>query len=135
HNQIKYGVTVERHYQDLPQIWCYFDELNQVWTNLIHNALQAMDNRGTLTIEGAAETDGLVVRITDSGSGIPPEVQDRIFQPFFTTKAPGEGSGLGLDIVRRIIEKHHGSISVTSMPGKTTFTVRLPLETGEAPLA
>ncbi|MEO1741050.1 MAG: ammonium transporter [Cyanobacteria bacterium J06629_9] len=131
HNQIKYGVTVERHYQDLPQIGCYFDELNQVWTNLIHNALQAMDNRGTLTVEAATETDGLVVRITDSGSGIPPEVQDRIFQPFFTTKAPGEGSGLGLDIVRRIIEKHHGSISVHSIPGRTTFTVKLPFETDE----
>ncbi len=133
HNQIKYGVTVERNYGDLPPIWCYFDELNQVWTNLIHNGLQAMDNRGTLKIHATTVADQVQVAITDSGSGIPPSVQDKIFQPFFTTKPPGEGSGLGLDIVRRIVEKHQGTITVTSIPGETTFTVTLPIETGPTP--
>lgn len=129
HNQIKYGVTVTRHYGEIPPIWCYFDELNQVWTNLIHNALQAMDNHGSLEINATTAANQIVVAITDSGSGIPPHLQDQIFQPFFTTKPPGEGSGLGLDIVRRIIEKHRGTVTATSRPGKTTFTVRLPMET------
>lgn len=132
HNQIKYGVKIQRDYDDVPPIWCYFDELNQVWTNLIHNALQAMDNRGTLKIAAKTAANQVVVAITDSGSGIPPSAQGKIFQPFFTTKAPGEGSGLGLDIARRIIEKHQGNIQFTSIPGETTFTVTLPIELSEA---
>ena len=126
-NQLKQGIEVIRNYQDLPQICCYFDELNQVWTNLIHNGLQAMNNRGTLTIEAREENGSILVSITDSGSGIPEEVQAKIFQPFFTTKPPGEGSGLGLDIVRKIVEKHGGVIDFKSIPGQTTFTVYLPI--------
>lgn len=127
-NQIKQGVEVIKNYQDnLPAILCYPDELNQVWTNLIHNGLQAMELRGVLTIDVRQEDDNLQVRISDSGQGIPPEVMPRIFQPFFTTKPPGEGSGLGLDIVKKIIDKHEGKIEVESIPGKTTFTVSIPM--------
>ncbi len=127
-NQMKQGVEVIRNYQDnLPAILCYPDELNQVWTNLIHNGLQAMELRGVLTIDARQEDGSLQVRISDSGKGIPPEVMPRIFQPFFTTKPPGEGSGLGLDIVKKIIDKHQGKIEVESIPGKTTFTVSIPM--------
>ena len=126
-NQLKQGVNVIRNYEDsLPSILCYPDELNQVWTNLIHNALQAMDYRGTLTIGVKKIEDNLRVKVTDSGKGIPPEIMPKIFQPFFTTKPPGEGSGLGLDIIKKIIEKHQGKIEVESVPGQTTFTVFLP---------
>lgn len=127
HNQLKHGVDVVRHFEPVPNIRCYPDELNQVWTNLIHNAIQAMQYEGQLDIHVRRIDDGIEVRITDNGAGIPEEIQAKIFEPFFTTKEAGEGSGLGLDIVRRIIDKHHGSISVESVPGRTTFTVRLPL--------
>jgi PAS domain S-box-containing protein len=126
-NPIKRGVEVIRNYEDIPPFFCYPDELNQVWTNLIHNALQAMDNKGTLTIDLREKNKKVEVSITDSGKGIPTELMSKIFQPFFTTKPPGEGSGLGLDIVRKIIEKHQGNIEVESQPGKTTFTVSLPV--------
>jgi signal transduction histidine kinase len=98
-----------------------------VWTNLIHNALQAMDNKGTLTIEIQQQDNQAKISITDSGKGIPPEIQAKIFQPFFTTKPAGEGSGLGLDIVKKIIDKHQGQINVASIPGQTTFTILLPM--------
>ncbi len=127
-NQLKQGIEVIRNYQELPPIRCYFDELNQVWTNLIHNGLQAMNNRGTLTIDAREQNGCILVSITDSGQGIPEDVKAKIFQPFFTTKPPGEGSGLGLDIVRKIVEKHRGMIDFESIPGQTTFTVSLPLE-------
>ena len=128
YNQLKQGVEVIRKYEsNLPEIFCYPDELNQVWTNLIHNALQAMGNKGTLTIDVNKQDNYLRVSITDSGKGIPPEILPRIFEPFFTTKPPGEGSGLGLDIVRKIIDKHQGKIEVESVPGKTTFTVSIPI--------
>jgi signal transduction histidine kinase/serine/threonine protein kinase len=127
HNHLKKGVEVVRHYQDIPQILCYPDELVQVWTNLIHNAIQAMDGSGTIQIEVRQHNQEIVVEITDSGAGIPLEIQQKIFQPFFTTKSAGEGSGLGLDIVKKIIEKHQGNIQFTSVPGQTTFTVTLPL--------
>lgn len=126
-NQIKHGVEVIKNYEPLPLLYCLFDELNQVWTNLIHNALQAMNYEGTLTISTFHRNDKVIVQISDSGKGIPPENIDRIFQPFFTTKPAGEGSGLGLDIVQKIVAKHQGKINVTSQPGKTTFTVSLPL--------
>ncbi len=133
-NQLKQGVQVIKNYEDaLPSILCYPDELNQVWTNLIHNALQAMDYRGTLTIEVKKQDGYLTVSVTDTGKGIPPEIRPKIFQPFFTTKAAGEGSGLGLDIVKKIIAKHQGKIEVESVPGQTTFTVSLRLETKEEP--
>ncbi|MGL5061180.1 MAG: hybrid sensor histidine kinase/response regulator [Microcoleus sp.] len=129
HNQLKQGVEVCKNYQSqLPPVPCYPDELNQVWTNLIHNALQAMENKGTLRIDAKQQDSWVTVSIADSGKGIPPEVLPKIFEPFFTTKPPGEGSGLGLDIVKKIIEKHQGRIDVESIPAKTTFTVSLPVD-------
>lgn len=127
-NQIKHGVELIKNYEDLPPIECYFDELNQVWTNLIHNALQAMNYRGILRVDATRLNGNIQVMIIDSGNGIPEEIQDKIFQPFFTTKPPGEGSGLGLDIVKKIIEKHGGTINFRSMPGQTIFVVTLPAD-------
>jgi signal transduction histidine kinase len=128
HSQFQQGVEIIRHYEDsLPSILCYPDELNQVWANLIHNALQAMNNKGTLTINATQKNLRLLVSISDSGQGIAPQVQSKIFEPFFTTKAIGEGSGLGLHIVKKIIDKHEGTIQVESMPGKTTLTISLPI--------
>jgi len=127
-NQLKQGIAVNKNYQEnLPKILCYPDELNQVWTNLIHNAIQAMNNQGKLSIDVSKDEENIVVKIADSGGGISPEVLPKIFQPFFTTKPAGEGSGLGLDIVKKIIDKHCGKIEVDSVPGKTTFTVLLPM--------
>lgn len=127
-NQLKQGVDVLKNYDaTLPTLLAYPDELNQVWTNLIHNAIQAMENKGTLAIAATQRESFIDVRITDSGMGIPQEIQSKIFQPFFTTKPPGEGSGLGLDIVRKIVQKHQGTIDFESIPGKTTFTVSLPI--------
>ncbi|MGK7949295.1 MAG: ATP-binding protein [Xenococcaceae cyanobacterium] len=125
HNQLKHGIEVIRDYASLPLIFCYPDELIQVWTNLVHNAIQAMNGKGKLEISVKQENDRVIVRITDSGSGIPPELKEKIFEPFFTTKPMGEGSGLGLDISRKIIDKHHGQIEVDSVPGRTTFKVSL----------
>jgi PAS domain S-box-containing protein len=127
HNQLKKGVEVVRNYDDLPTMLCYPDELNQVWTNLIHNALQAMDYQGTLTLSVMAVEQQAKISIADTGKGIPQEIQEKIFEPFFTTKPAGEGSGLGLDIVKKIIEKHEGKITVESEPGCTTFNVFLPI--------
>lgn len=126
-NQFKQGVEAVRNYAELPPVWCYPDELNQVWTNLVHNALYAMNNKGTLTIAIQAQENQAIVSITDTGKGIPDDIQPQIFEAFFTTKPAGEGSGLGLDIVKKIIDKHDGRIEVESQPGKTTFTVFLPL--------
>jgi signal transduction histidine kinase len=126
-NQLKKGIEVNKNYTELPPVLCYPDELNQVWTNLIHNALQAMDYRGTLTIEVMQQEQYASISITDTGAGIPEEIKPKIFEPFFTTKPPGEGSGLGLDIVKKIIEKHQGKIEVESIPGQTKFTVSLPI--------
>jgi two-component system NtrC family sensor kinase len=128
HNQLKSNhLELIKHYTQLPPIWCYADELNQVWTNLIQNALQAMDYQGTLTIDASQQNHQIVVSITDSGKGIAQEIKEKIFEPFFTTKRAGEGSGLGLDIVRKIVEKHGGNITVASQPGNTTFTVSIPV--------
>jgi C4-dicarboxylate-specific signal transduction histidine kinase len=132
HYQIKQGVEVIKQYgNDLPSVLCYPDELNQVWTNLLHNALQAMGNKGVLTIDVKQHSSSICTSITDTGGGIPPEIMPRIFEPFFTTKPPGEGSGLGLDIVQKIIEKHQGKLQVESVPGKTKFTVELPIKTSD----
>ena len=129
HYQIKHGVEVVRNYgTDLPSVLCYADELNQVWTNLLHNALQAMGNKGVLKIDVKHQDNAISVSITDNGPGIPPEIMPRIFEPFFTTKPPGEGTGLGLDIVLKIIEKHQGKLKVESVPGQTKFTISLPIE-------
>jgi signal transduction histidine kinase len=128
YNQIKRGVEVIKNYQKISPILCYPDELNQVWTNLISNALYAMNNHGVLQIQVQQIGQTLQVSISDTGSGIPPEIQDKIFEPFFTTKPRGEGTGLGLDIVRKIIDKHQGKIELTSVPSETKFTVFLPIE-------
>ncbi len=128
YNKLKFGVEVIRKYAEIPKIYCFPDELNQVWTNLIHNALQAMDNQGILTIQTEIENHNIVVNITDTGKGIPENIQERIFEPFFTTKPIGEGSGLGLDIVKKIVTKHDGKIELQSEVDKgTTFKVVLPM--------
>ena len=126
-NLLKQGVEVIRNYENLEPVWCYPDELNQVWTNLMHNALQAMEYQGTLTIDVSQNQEGVKVALTDNGKGIPSEILPKIFDPFYTTKPAGEGSGLGLHIVQKIINKHSGKISVESQPGKTTFYVLLPV--------
>jgi signal transduction histidine kinase len=121
-------VTVVRGYgPDVPQIEAYAGELNQVWTNLIDNAVDAMDGAGTLTITTSADGDQVVVEVRDTGSGMPPEVVTRAFEAFFTTKDVGKGSGLGLDIAHRIVvDRHGGSIDIDSRPGSTVMRVRLP---------
>ncbi|MDM8522149.1 ATP-binding protein [Desulfococcaceae bacterium HSG8] len=129
YNQLKHGIEMVRNYEKLPQVPCYPDELNQVWTNLIHNAIQAMENKGTLEVAIYRKENSAVVTVTDSGKGISDEIKARIFEPFFTTKAAGEGSGLGLDIVKKIVDKHGGKIEVESEPGKTAFSVILPIYT------
>jgi signal transduction histidine kinase len=123
------GITVVKDYdRSLPQIPVYAAELNQVWTNLIDNAVQAMNGEGTLTVRTALDRDQLLVEIGDTGPGVPPEIRDRIFEPFFTTKPVGEGTGLGLDISWRVVvNKHHGDLRVESVPGDTRFRVHLPL--------
>jgi signal transduction histidine kinase len=123
------GITVTSDYdRSLPAVPVYAAELNQVWTNLIDNAVAAMDGAGTLTVRTVREEDSVVVQICDTGPGISDEIKDRIFEPFFTTKAVGAGTGLGLDISWRIVvNKHHGDLSVESAPGDTRFLVRLPL--------
>jgi len=128
-------IIVHRNFGSLPPVPAYVDELNQVWTNLIQNAVQALGGRGNIVIETAAKDGGVVVRIVDDGPGIPSEVMPRIFEPFFTTKPKGEGTGLGLGIVNQIVEKHGGRVRCESEPGRTAFEVWLPLERAdEAPV-
>ncbi len=130
HNQLKLGVQVIKNYEeDLPEVMGNADELGQVWTNLIQNALQAMEGSGQLHVSISLESaDKLAISISDTGCGIPEESANKIFDPFYTTKPLGEGTGLGLDISRSIVEKHGGTISLTSKVGVgTTFTVRLPI--------
>jgi signal transduction histidine kinase len=124
------GITISKQYdKSLPKIPAYAAELNQVWTNLIDNAAQAMGGAGTLTIRTSRDNGSVLVEIGDTGTGIPDEIKSRIFEPFFTTKPVGEGTGLGLDIAWRIVvKKHHGDLRVESVPGDTRFFVRLPLE-------
>jgi signal transduction histidine kinase len=128
HHELKYGINIHRRLGTLPKIPVFVDELNQVWTNIIHNAVQALGGRGDITVETAQEGPDVVVRISDNGPGIAPDVLPRIFEPFYTTKPKGEGSGLGLVIVKRIVERHAGKIEVSSRPGHTEFVVRLPVE-------
>jgi signal transduction histidine kinase len=128
-HKLKTGVTVTREYdRTLPRIYAHGGELNQVWTNLIDNAIAAMHGEGHLRIRTAREDACILVEIADDGPGIPPEVQSRIFEPFFTTKDVGQGTGLGLDVTRRIVvTQHKGDIRVESRPGDTRFEVRLPI--------
>jgi signal transduction histidine kinase len=126
--KVKRAIELRRHYdRSIPKILAYGSELNQVWTNLIDNAIDVMNETGVLEIVTINHRDRIEVQIIDSGAGIPNEIKSRIFEPFFTTKTVGKGSGLGLEMVRRIIEnRHKGTISVDSQPGKTQFTVCLP---------
>jgi signal transduction histidine kinase len=133
-HRLKYGVRLVRQFNgELPRVRADGSALNQIWTNLIDNALDAMDElpqgqERVLSIRTCREPTAVMVEVSDSGPGIPPEVQGRMFEPFFTTKSVGDGSGLGLDIVQRIIRNHKGSIRVESAPGHTVFQVRLPLD-------
>jgi signal transduction histidine kinase/ligand-binding sensor domain-containing protein len=133
-NQIKQGTELVQHYQEIAPLLCLPDQLNQVWSNLIHNALQAMHYRGTLTIGISRIGNEAVVAIGDTGCGIAAPIRERIFDAFFTTKPVGEGSGLGLDIVKKIIDKHHGRIEVHSEVGQgSTFVVYLPYQKAGTP--
>ena len=128
-HKLKRGISVVRQYSpNLPKVMASGSELNQVWTNLIDNAADAMNGNGQLTIRTSRENDFVLVEIADSGSGISPETLSRIFDPFFTTKGVGEGTGLGLDVVNRIMKNLGGHISVTSVPGNTRFQVRIPIK-------
>jgi signal transduction histidine kinase len=123
------GATVTRGYEEgLPRIWAHGGELNQAWANLLDNAADAVDGQGWIGVRAYRDGDSVAVEISDDGPGIPPEVGRRVFEPFFTTKQIGEGTGLGLDIVRRIVASHGGEVAFESVPGETRFVVRLPLE-------
>lgn len=134
HNQIKQGIDIQRDYSSIPKVYCNIDELNQVWTNLINNAIHALKKtkdpliRITTTVKELAGNPYVVVSFSDNGTGITKEIKDRIWDPFFTTKDQGEGSGLGLGIVKGIIEKHKGTIKVDSEVGRTEFNIFLPVE-------
>jgi signal transduction histidine kinase len=130
-HKLKHGVAVKRDYQKIPLLVNSFgSELNQVWTNIIDNAIDAMHGSGELRVRTYRDSDCVVVEIGDNGPGIPADVQPHIFEPFFTTKGVGEGTGLGLDTVLRIVKKHKGDIQVYSKPGETRFQVWLPLANG-----
>ncbi len=130
HNRLKQGVTVIKEYEEVPDVSVFPDQMNQVWTNLIVNAVQAMDNKGILRVGIKREDNFVVVSIKDTGKGIPKDIHQKVFEPFFTTKVSGEGSGLGLDIIKRILDSHLGKISFDSEEGVgTTFYVKLPIKT------
>ena len=132
-SKLKKGITVRRDYCTyLPHIEAYGSELNQVWTNIIDNAVAAMDGQGEITVRTHYEGSWITIEIEDNGPGIPQEIQNKIFDPFFTTKAPGEGTGLGLNISHNIIvQKHQGLITVDSQPGRTCFQIKLPVNQEE----
>ena len=122
-------VVVERNYEpNPPLISAYGSELNQVWTALLENALDAIKNRGRITLRVRRASELILAEVEDDGPGIPKDQQGRIFEPFFTTKAPGHGLGLGLDTAQRIVRMHRGFLTVASMPGRTCFQVALPLQ-------
>jgi signal transduction histidine kinase len=129
-SKLKGGITVRREYApDLPRIQAYASELNQVWTNIIDNAADAMEGKGEIVVRTRREGEWVVVEIEDNGPGIPEAIQPKLFDPFFTTKPPGAGTGLGLNISHNIIvQKHGGTIAVTSQPGETRFVVKLPMQ-------
>jgi signal transduction histidine kinase len=127
--RLKHGVEVKREFDpNLPHVFAHGSELNQVWTNLIDNAIDAMGGKGELRIRTAKELDLVLVEITDNGSGIPDHVKPHIFEPFFTTKGVGDGTGMGLDTVYRMVRAHGGDVSFESKPGRTSFQVRLPVK-------
>jgi signal transduction histidine kinase len=126
-NQLKHGIEITKQYSEIPLIKCNPDELNQVWTNIIQNAIHAMKGEGHLQINVKYEQQEVIVEIIDSGIGIPKSIQEKIWDPFFTTKDQGQGSGLGLGIVKGIIERHKGRILLESVPGNTKFSIHLPV--------
>lgn len=127
HNRLKHGITVIKEFEHVPEIRCYADQLNQVWTNLINNSIEAMKGKGQIILRLKNSGENYIqVEVEDNGPGIPEGIRHRIFEPYFTTKPKGEGTGLGLSITKEIIDKHHGTILVESVPGKTIFKVRLP---------
>jgi len=127
--RLKGGVEVVRDYAELPQVRCFAGQLNQVFMNLLMNACDAMEGRGTITVRTRREDEGVRLEFSDDGPGMPEEVQQRIFEPFFTTKPVGQGTGLGLSLSHGIIERHGGTMVLESEPGEgTTFTLHLPLE-------
>jgi signal transduction histidine kinase len=127
-HKLRKGVTVKREYSpNLPRIEPFASELKQVWTNIIDNAIDAMNGKGEIKIKTYQEDHRVIVEITDNGPGIPEEILSRILEPFFTTKAPGQGTGLGLHISHDIVaNRHHGQLLVESKPGETKFKVILP---------
>ncbi len=128
HHRVKGGIKVVREYdENLPRICAFGGELNQIWTNLMANAIEAMQGKGELRLRTARELDRVLVEIGDNGPGIAADILPHIFEPFFTTKGVGEGTGLGLDTVCRIVRNHHGEIRVSSQPGDTRFQVHLPI--------
>jgi signal transduction histidine kinase len=133
-HKLRPGITVVRDYEpDLPELDAYPGELNQVWTNLIDNAVDAMDGRGRLTIRTRSAANAVVVEVEDTGVGMPPDIAARAFEAFYTTKDVGKGTGLGLDIARRIIvQRHGGTIAIDSAPGRTVLRVSLPINRSDA---
>lgn len=133
-HKLKQGITIKREYTpNLPRIEAYASELNQVWTNIIDNAIDAMNGKGEITLRTYAEDQHVIVEIADNGPGMPENIRLRIFEPFFTTKPPGKGTGLGLHISHDIIaNRHHGQLLVESKPGNTTFKVILPVKISES---
>ncbi len=128
-NQIKYKATLVREYGELPSIMCYPSQLGQVFLNILYNSAQAIERNGHIVLRTRLEGTAIQVEVVDNGHGMSPEVQNRIFEPFFTTKPHGVGTGLGLKIARKIVERHEGEISVSSVKGKgTTVRVSLPIE-------
>jgi signal transduction histidine kinase len=129
-SKLKNGITVVREYEaNTPKIEAYGSELNQVWTNIIDNAIDAMGNKGVLSLKTRKEGSYVVVEIEDNGPGIPEKIRAKIFDPFFTTKEVGTGSGMGLGISHNIVvKKHSGYITFSSKPGKTTFVVGIPIK-------
>lgn len=130
---LKRGVTVHRQYEHRPQIWACGEELNQVWTHLVQNALQSMNYNGNLHVEVGEASYHAIVRITNDGPAIPAEIQGHIYDAFFTTRPPGEGKGMGLTIAKQILEKHYGTISLVSHASATTFTIHLPYDFRQRP--
>jgi signal transduction histidine kinase len=123
------GVSLTRNYEEgLPKIRGHGGELNQIWTNLIDNAADSLNGNGSVEIRAYRDGEWLAVEVVDDGPGVPPEAQNRIFEPFYTTKEVGAGTGLGLDIVRRVVAGYGGKVSVESKPGETRLTVRLPVD-------
>lgn len=127
YNSFKQGIEVERDFGRIPSVECSIDEINQIWMNLVSNAIHAMKDKGKLRITAKCDGTKVLVTFEDNGGGIPDDVRDKIFEPFYTTKVSGEGVGIGLDITKKIIERHQGRIWFTSEPGRTVFYVELPV--------